>query len=350
MKGKHQQVKSHNELYNSILHKINSNMNLDKKRANLYFLFKGFFYASAAILSYALIFTISNPAVFILNFILFGFIAVLMCFNFAHDFSHNSIFKRPFWDNMLFEFIYTLVGAHPEAWKKRHINSHHFAPNVEKFDTDLAITGLIRVLPSGNKKWYHKYQYLYAPIAYMSYSFYWVLLKDFLVLGEFAPEGTWQKVRYYLTFVVLKSFYFGYILVLPIYYSQQPIWVILVAFISMHMVQSVYTLFTFFITHHVDGANYPTADNDGNINTSWVMNQIESSNDFHPFSNIANFIFGGVNNHVAHHLFPQISHYHYPELNRILYDALIENNITPNQTTYIGGIISHLRLLKKRGR
>ena len=162
-------------------------MNLDKKKANLYFLFKGLFYASAAIVSYALIFTISNPAVFILNFILFGFIAVLMGFNFAHDLSHNSIFKRPFWDNMVFEFIYTLVGAHPEAWKKRHINSHHFAPNVEKFDTDLAITGLIRVSPSGNKNWYHKYQYLYAPIAYMSYSFYWVLLKDFLVLGEFAP-------------------------------------------------------------------------------------------------------------------------------------------------------------------
>jgi len=118
MKGKHLHVKSHNELYNSILHKINSNMNLDKKKANLYFLFKGLFYASAAIVSYALIFTISNPAVFILNFILFGFIAVLMGFNFAHDLSHNSIFKRPFWDNMVFEFIYTLVGAHPEAWKK----------------------------------------------------------------------------------------------------------------------------------------------------------------------------------------------------------------------------------------
>jgi len=79
------------------------------------------------------------------------------------------------------------------------------------------------------------------------------------------------------------------------------------------------------------------------------MNQIKSSNDFYPFSHTANFIFGGVNNHIAHHLFPHISHYHYPKVNKVLYQLLLENNITPNQTTYFGGVLSHLRLLKKRG-
>jgi len=281
--------------------------------------------------------------------VLFGFIAVLLCFNFAHDLSHHSIFKRPFWDNLFFEFIYTLVGAHPEAWKKRHINSHHIAPNVANFDTDLAITGLIRVLPQGSRKWYHKHQYIYAPFAYMSYSFYWVFIKDFIVLKQFAPKSKKQQLRCLLTFIVLKSFYLLYLLIFPMFYSHQSIWVVLTAFLAMHMVQSLYTLFTFFITHHVHGANYPTANKDGLISTSWFMNQIKSSNDFYPFSNVANFIFGGVNNHVAHHLFPHISHYHYPKLNRILYGALLENNITPNQTTYLGGIISHLKLLKKEG-
>jgi len=79
------------------------------------------------------------------------------------------------------------------------------------------------------------------------------------------------------------------------------------------------------------------------------MNQVRSSNDFYPFSHIANFIFGGVNNHIAHHLFPHISHYHYPKLNAILYNMLREQNIEPNQSTYFGGILSHLRLLKNRG-
>jgi len=349
MKAKHLNIPADKDLYKSISLQVNATLDMDKRKANQYFILKALFYLSVTALSYISIFLITNPLLFFLNLILFGFIAVLLCFNFAHDLSHNAIFRKPFLNNMIFEFIYTLVGAHPEAWKNRHLHSHHFAPNVEHFDTDLAITGLIRVLPNGNKKWYHKYQHIYATFAYMSYSFYWVFIKDFMVLKKFAPKKAKHQIRYYLTFVVLKSFYIIYLLILPILFAQQPIWVVITAFLTMHMIQSVYTLFTFFITHHVDSSNYPTANNEGLINTSWVMNQIKSSNDFYPFSSLANFIFGGVNNHIAHHLFPHISHYHYPKLNRILYSALLENNIVPNQTTYIGGIISHLKLLKKRG-
>tara|TARA_B110000211_G_C14086515_1_gene556937 strand:- start:299 stop:1360 length:1062 start_codon:yes stop_codon:yes gene_type:complete len=349
MQAKHLKIEAHNDLYNTINKKLKTEINFDKKKSNIYFILKAIFYCTAAISSYSLIFIISNPVLYILNFICFGFISVLLCFNFAHDLSHHSIFKRPFWDNLGFEFIYTLVGAHPEAWKKRHINSHHFAPNVANFDTDLAITGLIRVLPNSDVKWYHKYQFIYAPFAYMAYSFYWVFIKDFLVLGQFSPSGVLQNIRYYFTFVFLKSFYISYLLVLPLLFSEQPISVVITAFLLMHMIQSLYTLFTFFITHHVDNSNYPIANEEGLISTSWFMNQVESSNDFYPYSKIANFIFGGVNNHIAHHLFPHINHFHYPKVNRILYDVLKKNNITPNQSTYFGGVISHLRLLKLRG-
>ena len=103
------------------------------------------------------------------------------------------------------------------------------------------------------------------------------------------------------------------------------------------------------MTHHVLKTEYPTTDVDGLIKTSWIMNQIKSSNDMHPFSELANFILGGFNNHIAHHLFPHVHHIHYPKLNRILYKILEENEIYPNQTSYFGGIVSHLKLLKSRG-
>ena len=80
------------------------------------------------------------------------------------------------------------------------------------------------------------------------------------------------------------------------------------------------------------------------------MNQIKSSNDMHPFSKTANFIMGGFNNHVAHHLFPNIHHIHYIKLNKILYPFLIKRGITPNHTTYWGGIVGHLQLLKRHSR
>jgi linoleoyl-CoA desaturase len=61
------------------------------------------------------------------------------------------------------------------------------------------------------------------------------------------------------------------------------------------------------MTHHVEHTEYPSVQN-GVINSSWLMNQVKSSNDMYPFSPAANFIFGGFNNHTAHHLFPHIHH------------------------------------------
>lgn len=350
MKAKHINSTEDAKLYSSIAKEIEEKLDLNKKEADKYFLFKLLVYGSITIFSYALFYIINDSFIFILDFILFGLSAVLLCFNFAHDFSHHAIFKRPFFDNLAFEFIYTLVGAHPEAWKGRHLGSHHFAPNVENYDTDLAITSLIRVLPTSKLFWYHKYQFVYAPFVYATYSLYWVFIKDFIVLFNSKHKSRDKKIKYYFTFFILKLIYIFYLIVLPLMFSKQPVTIVVIAFISMHLVQSLYTLFTFFITHHVYDSEYPIADKECVINTSWFMNQIKSSNDFYPFSKLGNFIFGGVNNHIAHHLFPNISHYHYPKLNVILYKRLKENDITPNVTTYFGGVLSHLRLLKKRGR
>lgn len=350
MKANHKNIDSHKKLYDSIYSEIKENITFDKKKENRYFLLKGAFYISLLVFSYISLFYISNPLLFILNFILIGYSIVFLCFNFAHDLSHDSIFQSSRLNNFFFECIYTIVGAHPEAWKKRHIKSHHFAPNVEHFDTDLAITDIIRVLPHSPKKWYHKYQFIYAPIMYTTYTIYWAVLKDFIALNKFSPEkGVKQKIAYYVRFSFSKIFYFTYLLILPLIFSKQEINLVLIGFLSMHLAQSIYILFTFFITHHVEEAKYPVANKDGIINTSWFMNQIKSSNDFYPFSNTANFIFGGVNNHIAHHLYPHINHYYYPQINKILFNRLRESNIEPNVSTYFGGIKSHLKHLKNMG-
>jgi len=349
MKAKHRSIEEHRILYNEIFKELKTSINFEGVGPSIYFSLKAIFFAGVTLWSYFGILSIQNTFWYILNFMLFGYLCVLMCFNFAHDLSHNSIFKKPAINNVFFEFLYALVGAHPEAWKKRHVHSHHFAPNVKNFDTDLAITGLIRVLPESPLKWYHRYQWLYASIAYSTYSLYWVFIKDFVVLKHYAPALVKRQWSYYIKFVIVKLFYLGLLILLPMIYSPQSVVVVVLAFISMHLFQSLYTLFTFFITHHVKGSNYPKTDSDGIIDTSWFMNQIKSSNDFHPFSHIANFIFGGVNCHIAHHLYPHINHYYYPQVNKILYRHLREHNIEPNITSYFGGVISHLRHLKGLG-
>jgi len=70
-------------------------------------------------------------------------------------------------------------------------------------------------------------------------------------------------------------------------------------------------------------------------------NVVGSSNDMHASSAVANFIFGGTNNHIAHHLFPNYHHIYYPKNSRIVYGILEKHHIHPNHTTYRGGVVSH---------
>ncbi|HEX8376386.1 MAG TPA: fatty acid desaturase [Pedobacter sp.] len=347
MKDRHVHIAQDSELLKTIYKQVEEQLSANKTNFTLKIWTKFLFYFSLTAVCYSLLFIVKSPIVFVIIFILYGFIALLFAFNFSHDFSHNTIFKSKKLNTLCFISIYTIVGAHAEAWKQRHINSHHYAPNVEDYDSDLKISKLIRVIPNSEYCWFHRYQHIYAPFAYTTYSLFWVFIKDFIILFS-KDEYTEKKgFKYHLSFWTQKRFYLSFILALPVLFSQQVWFTILTGFLLMHLSQSLFLLFTFFMTHHVEQTEYPATDKNGFINTSWLMNQIKSSNDMHPFSETANFILGGFNNHIAHHLFPHYHHIHYPCLNKILYSILFQHNIKPNQTTYWGGLISHLRLLKR---
>jgi linoleoyl-CoA desaturase len=346
LKDKHLHIPEDLLLLKAIHQAVDVGLKFHKDRIWAALLGKFVVYAVLSLTAYAMLYRLENSLLFILCFVAYGFLILLFAFNFAHDFSHGTIFRRARWDNLGFIALYTLNGAHAEAWKRRHLESHHFAPNVEYYDSDLEISSLIRVIPNSQRSWFHSYQHLYAPVAYMTYSLYWVFIKDFYIFWKDKPVRT----GYAISFAIQKCFYITYLFVLPLLFSQQAWYIVAAGFLLMHLMQSLFLLFTFFMTHHVEGLEYPTTDDDGYIRTSWVMNQIRSSNDMYPFSGLANFIFGGFNNHIAHHLFPQVHHIHYPALNRILYSTLEGHGILPSQTTYWGGICSHLRLLRRMGK
>ncbi|HAA20243.1 MAG TPA: hypothetical protein DCP28_16305, partial [Cytophagales bacterium] len=289
-----------------------------------------------------------SPGLLLLAYLAFGFASMLFAFNFAHDFSHQAVFKHRFWDNLGYTVLYTMMGAHAEAWKHRHVHSHHYAPNVKDYDTDLQITNWMRVEPSAPLRWYHRWQHIYAPLAYATYSLYWITWKDGFVYMQDFRSGK-LGLGYHLSFWAQKLVYFGYLLTIPLALSPVDTGWVILAFLLMHAAQSVFLLFTFFITHHVEATEYFDTDAEGYIRTSWINNQLRSSNDFFPFSRLANHVFGGFNNHIAHHLYPHIHHVHYPRLNRILYRELTQAGYSPNQTTFFGGVRSHLRHLKEMG-
>jgi linoleoyl-CoA desaturase len=347
LKDKHIHIAHDSQLLKTIYREVEEKLIIDKTSFKRVIWIKFLVYFSLTVLSYSALYKISDPFYFISCFVIYGFISLLFAFNFSHDFSHNTVFRNKKLNNFCFIIIYSIVGAHAEAWKQRHIHSHHYAPNVEHYDSDLKITKLIRVIPNSKHYWYHRFQHWYAPFIYTTYSLFWIFIKDFVILFSKDEYTTNKGLIYHLSFWVQKICYILLMLVLPLLFVLQPWYIVVTGFILMHLSQSLFLLFTFFMTHHVEETEYPSIDRNGFINSSWLMNQIKSSNDMHPYSKTANFILGGFNNHIAHHLFPHVHHIHYPALNIILYDILFQYNIEPNQTTYFGGIMSHLRLLRK---
>ncbi len=311
---------------------------------------KAVFYTLLSIGLYAAIFWSNTLIGLMLAYVGFGFVVLLLGFNFAHDLSHNAIFKSKKRNNFWFEILYGLLGANGYLWKKRHLHSHHHYPNVDEHDADLELGGVIHLSPHQAPKPLHRFQHWYGPLLYASYTLYWIFYKDpvyffrkkqaNLYFEQHAKEE-WVKL------ILFKVLYISYLLVVPMTFTHFGWGAILGAFVLMHVLMSWFLLFTFLITHHVEQTFYPEVKL--RINTSWMMHQVESANDFHPFSKVANFIFGGFNCHIAHHLFPNMCHVHYPAASRVIYAHLVAREITPNQTGYFEGIWSHIRLLRRVG-
>lgn len=350
MRDRHIHISEDSSLLKLIYKQVDERLDINRNQFLVLIWIKLIFYITFSACFYATLFWVESIPTYLACFIAYGLFTLLFAFNFSHDFSHNTVFKNEKLNNICFVVIYTLVGAHAAAWKHRHVHSHHYAPNVEDYDSDLKISKLIRVIPDSEYRWYHRFQHLYAPIAYTSYSLFWVFVKDFVILFSKDEYESKKDFPYHVSFWLQKVIYLLIVLALPIMYGPMHWSLVLLGFLLMHLAQSLFLLFTFFMTHHVESTCYPQTDDKGYIQTSWLMNQIKSSNDMHPFSETANFILGGFNNHIAHHLFPHIHHIHYPKLNVILYEVLRSRNIIPNQTTYWGGVRSHLRLLKRMGK
>jgi linoleoyl-CoA desaturase len=349
MRDKHINISPDSSLLKLLYAAVDDQLKPKRFNVAVLLLLKFIFYFLLLLFCYYSVLTVQHPLAFLPSYIGLGLASILLGFNFAHDFSHNTVFKNKKINSLCFIIIYTIVGAHAESWRFRHIHSHHYAPNVKDYDSDLQITDLIRVEPGSAYKWFHCYQHWYAPIAYMSYSLYWVFIKDMLIYFKDKTYPKKKTITYHLSFWLQKAAYVSIAVIVPLLFSAQQWYITVTAFIVMHLIQSAFLLFTFFITHHVEKTEYFNADSEGYIKTSWINNQVKSSNDFYPFSQAANFIFGGFNNHIAHHLFPHINHVYYPRLNRILYRTLRSHHIEPNATGFFSGIISHLKHLRAMG-
>ncbi len=281
-----------------------------------------------------------------------GLAGVLLGLNFAHDAAHDSFFKRKSLNKVLYYCWFNALGANAYLWKMRHVDSHHLFPNVDDCDADIDDNPIIRLSPYKPQYWFHRYQHLYAPIAYLFYSLIWVFLKDFVLLGKkqlanlrdiHHPKGE------IALFFLAKALYILAFLIAPWYWGSWQVWETIAGFLILHFVSGYAFVFGLAVSHFADGRAFQQVDKGGYLNHSWSMHQIITSLDYHATQTWANWIFGGFNAHAAHHLFPQLSHAHYPKISEFIQELAIQHKIPYENTTWSKAIGAHFRYLKRLG-
>jgi linoleoyl-CoA desaturase len=75
----------------------------------------------------------------------------------------------------------------------------------------------------------------------------------------------------------------------------------------------------FQLAHVVEKTSFDTvAENHKVIKSEWAIHEIKTTANFASQNKVICWLVGGLNFQIEHHLFPQISHIHYPVLSKIV--------------------------------
>lgn len=299
---------------------------------------------------YALIMsnTLSSIGV-ILAFTLLGYVNIFIAFNIGHDACHNA-YSSKMWVNKLMSYSMNFIGANSYLFRMMH-NAHHQYVNIHGIDVTLETHGLFRFTPDEPYKKIHRFQHIYTPILYSLAALHWATVKDFKWFFSELHIGNNKDIKHpfkeYLLLFLTKLVYFGLHLFLPLLLLDYAWWVIILGYVSTHILPGLTFALIFQVTHVYDGTHYPRPDEEGNIENNYAIHVLETTADFSRKSRIGSWLMGGINIHVIHHIMPGVCHVHYPALTRILIEVAEKHGLEYKENkTFLEALIKHMRMLK----
>ncbi len=274
-----------------------------------------------------------------------------MTIGIAHDATHGAYFGHPRGDAWVSR-IFDLLGIDSRYWIQTHIHAHHAAPNVLGIDSAIEPFSLVRFHEHAPRAWFHRFQHFYiAPIYALVTVFQVFFLELFALRSDLYHFSRGGRSAVRLSGIVAKKlFVFSYSILIPVLIVDAPAWRILVSCLLGHVVCGLSLGLVFQTTHLSDATKCATPGRDGHMPTSYVRHVLETTADVAPDNALFTWLAGGLNIHVAHHLFPNVSQTHLPALARIVEDTSREFGMPYRRLGLIEAVRSHLALLARLGR
>jgi linoleoyl-CoA desaturase len=320
-----------------------------KKTANLEMIFKTVLILSGWVATFTLIMMDFLPgwAMFLLA-MGHGFFCALIGLNIGHDAIHGS-YSNKSWINKALGLGFNIVGANDYTWSISHNIVHHTYTNIPHHDEDINQPSILRIEPTQELWKIHKYQKFYAWPLYSFATLSWVFIKDYVKFFQKQLGGHYRKTipqKEVIRLFTYKVFYYAVFVVAPYLVLDAPWYFILLGFVAAHLVEGFTLAIIFMLAHIVEGVEYPEPNESGQIEMAWAEMQMRTTSNFANKSRVVNYLFGGLNFQVEHHLFPKVCHVHYPKISKIVRETAHDHNIPYlEHETFFGAIRSHARVL-----
>ncbi len=294
----------------------------------------------------------STPILFLLFFVM-GICLAGIGMSVMHDANHGAYSSNPT-INYVMGHTLNIVGGSVFNWKLQHNILHHTYTNITHIDEDIEDRLLLKFSPHTKVKWFHKFQWMYALLFYGLLTFYWVLAKDLVQFYQFTKSGVnpntpTQNVWTLAKIIALKAIYFFVMLAVPVIWFGLSFSVLLWGFLFMHFIAGTILTVVFQLAHTLEQTSHPLPVN-GVIENDWAIHQLNTTVNFSRKNKVLSWYVGGLNFQVEHHLFPRISHVHYPAISEIVKHTAAEFNIPYLENpTFASALKSHFNFMHRIG-
>lgn len=271
-----------------------------------------------------------------------------------HELTHQDIFKNNILNKAILAVFDCLLCFSTIQYKLRHLKVHHSLTNVGEFDYDLDTNGVVRLSPSFARRPIHRYQKIYAFLLYPIGIVHIAWIEDFkrfftssvgVQKHEAWKKADWiwlfvSKGIHFILFLYLPAKHFGWSSVLASYF-----FVFFICGLGISLI---------FQVSHVNSKimYFDKTPQDGVLDLpfSWYSHQLRTTANYGTKSFITLLFTGGVNFQVEHHMFPNLSYWHLPAINKIVKELSVKHNHPYFEfSTWFRAVQDHYFTLDKLG-
>ncbi len=288
----------------------------------------------------------------IVESVLLGLVVAGIGFNIMHDGAHGS-FSKYKWVNGVAANTLNLIGGSSFMWNVKHNVIHHAYTNVDGVDDDIDIQPWMRMSSTQPKYMMHKYQHFYFWFLYAMLYILWIFVLDYqkYFKGKIGMMSIKKMaLKDHFIFWVFKITYLFLFVALPIYTVGFMGW--MTGFLIFSVITGFIISIIFQLAHTVEHTAFPVENIDtGKMDDEWAIHQLKTTANFAPKNKVVSWLVGGLNFQIEHHLFPKISHVHYPALRKIIKQACTEFDMPYVEYRRLRhAVVSHVVFLKQMGR